>query len=144
MAEVKTKPNSGSVEDFIAAVADEQRRDDATKLLKLLKQVTKEEPVLWGTSIVGFGNYRYKSPSTSREGDWFITGFSPRKQNLTLYIMAGFSGYKALLDKLGKHKISGGSCLYINKLKETDEKVLKELLTQSFKDMKQKIKKQNK
>ncbi|MCO5207271.1 MAG: DUF1801 domain-containing protein, partial [Anaerolineae bacterium] len=91
--------------------------------------VTGEPGALWGTSIVGFGTYHYKYAS-GREGDWFVTGFSPRKQNMTLYIMPGFEQYNDLLSKLGKHK-TGKSCLYINKLDDVDLDVLRELVAQS-------------
>lgn len=94
-----------------------------------MQEVTGAEPRLWGSSIVGFGDYHYKYES-GREGDWFVTGFSPRKQNLTLYIMAGFDNYDQLLSRLGKYK-TGKSCLYINKLDDVDLDVLKELVAQS-------------
>jgi len=136
MAELKTKENNASVEKFLDNVKDEQKRQDCFKVLDIMKKVTKKEPKMWGTSIVGFGSYHYKYES-GREGDWFITGFSPRKQNLTLYLMSGFKSYPNLMKRLGKHKI-GGSCLYINKLEEIDVKVLKELISQSVKYMKQK------
>lgn len=138
MAELKTQKNKASVTDFIAAVDDEVKRKDSLQLLKIFKEVTKEKPTMWGTSIIGFGTYHYKSERSKQEGDWMLTGFSPRKQNISLYIMPGVSKYKNLLEKLGKHKISGGSCLYINKLSDIDLAVLKELIEQAFKDMKKK------
>ena len=134
MSELKTKVNSASVEKFLNAVADEQARKDSYEILKIMKQVTKEEPKMWGASIVGFGSYHYKGAS-GREGDWMLTGFSPRKQNLTLYLMHGFEVHKDLLKKLGKHKTSMG-CLYIKKLEDVDKKVLKELVAASVKRMK--------
>ena len=134
-AELKTKVNEASVEKFLNAVTDEQTRTDCYEILKLMKQVTKEEPKMWGASIVGFGSYHYKGAS-GREGDWMLTGFSPRKQNLTLYLMHGFDAHADLLKKLGKHKTSMG-CLYIKKLDDVDKKVLKELVTASVKRMKQ-------
>ncbi len=134
-AELKTKVNDASVEKFLNAVKDEQERTDCYEILKLMKQVTKEEPKMWGTSIVGFGSYHYKGKS-GREGDWMLTGFSPRKQNLTLYLMGGFDTHKDLLKKLGKFTTSVG-CLYIKKLDDVDKKVLKELVTASVKRMKQ-------
>ena len=103
-----------------------------------MKQITKEEPIMWGPSIVGFGSYHYKYES-GREGDMCITGFSPRKQNLTIYILPGFKRYSELMKKLGKHK-TGSSCLYINKLEDVDLKVLKQLITESVKYMKKKYK----
>ncbi len=134
-AELKTKVNDASVEKFLNAVKDEQARADCYEMLKIMKQVTKEEPKMWGASIVGFGSYHYKGKS-GREGDWMLTGFSPRKQNLTVYIIGGFDNQGALLKKLGKYKTSVG-CLYIKKLDDVDKKVLKELVTASVKRIKQ-------
>ena len=134
MAELKTKVNDASVEDFLNTVEDVQKREDCFEILKMMKQVTKEKPKMWGTSIIGFGSYHYKGAS-GREGDWMLTGFSPRKQNLTLYLMGGFDLHKDLLKKLGKHKTSVG-CLYIKKLDDVDKKVLKALVTESVKTMK--------
>ncbi|MCH8981682.1 DUF1801 domain-containing protein [candidate division KSB1 bacterium] len=129
MAELKTKPNEQSVEAFLNSVEDEKKRQDCLTILEIMKQITKAEPQMWGTSMVGFGTYHYKYES-GREGDWFVAGFSPRKQNLTLYIMAGFSRYDELLSKLGKFK-TGKSCLYIKKIEDVDLPTLKELITQS-------------
>ncbi|MHA2099642.1 MAG: DUF1801 domain-containing protein [Candidatus Kariarchaeaceae archaeon] len=131
MAELKTKERKASVEKFLNSVKDDQKREDSFKILKMMKHITKAEPKLWGASIIGFGNYHYKYAS-GREGDWFLTGFSPRKQNMSLYIMADINKYKDLLSKLGKHK-TGKGCLYINKLDDVDVKVLKELITTSVK-----------
>ena len=133
--DVKTKVNDASVTDFLNTVTDEQKRKDSFEILKIMKQITKEEPKMWGASSVGFGSYHYKGAS-GREGDWMLTGFSPRKQNLTLYLMHGFDEQKDLLKKLGKHKTSMG-CLYIKKLDDVDKKVLKELVAGSVKRMKQ-------
>ena len=133
-AELKTKVNDVSVEGFLNSVADEQKREDCFEVLRLMEQVTKEQPKMWGSSIVGFGSYHYKGAS-GREGDWMLTGFSPRKQNLTLYLMGGFDLHKDLLKKLGKYKTSMG-CLYIKNLDDVDKKVLKELVTESVKRMK--------
>ena len=130
MAELKTKPNDQSVTGFLNEVTDEKKRRDCFTILDIMKQITQEEPVMWGDSIVGFGSYHYKYAS-GREGDWFLTGFSPRKQNLTLYIMSGFSGYEKLLAQLGKYK-TGRSCLYIKKLEDIDMDVLREMITQSI------------
>ena len=138
--EVKTKVNEASVEGFLNSVADEQARKDSFEILKMMKQVTKEEPKMWGASIVGFGSYHYIGKS-GREGDWMLTGFSPRKGNLTLYLMSGFDSEKKLLEKLGKYKTSAGSCLYIKKLDDVDKKVLKELVNASVKKMKSQVKK---
>lgn len=140
MAELKTQKNSASVTDFLDSVEDEEKRRDCYTILKLMKQVTKEEPSMWGDSIVGFGTYHYKSERSRQEGDWFITGFSPRKQNLTLYIMPGIGKYKELVDELGKCK-TGGSCLYIKKLDDIDTAVLKQLVTTAYKNMKELVKK---
>lgn len=134
-AELKTKVNDASVTKFIEGVADEQKRNDCFEIIKLMKQVTKEEPKMWGASIVGFGSYHYKGKS-GREGDWMLTGFSPRKQNLTLYLMDGFEAHTALLKQLGKFTTSVG-CLYIKKLEDVDKKVLKELVQASVKRMKE-------
>jgi hypothetical protein len=132
--ELKTKVNDASVEGFLNSVTDEQKREDCFEILRLMEQVTKEEPKMWGSSIVGFGSYHYKGAS-GREGDWLLTGFSPRKENLTLYIMGGFDLHQDLLKKLGKHKTSVG-CLYIKKLDDVDKEVLKELVAESVKTMK--------
>ena len=129
MAELKTQPSDDSIEAFLNGVADEKKRQDCFTILELMQQVTDTEPRMWGDSIVGFGSYHYKYAS-GREGDWFLTGFSPRKQNLTLYIMAGFDQYDALLEKLGKFKI-GKSCLYIKKIEDIDLPTLKQLVKQS-------------
>ncbi len=129
MAELKTKLNDASVEEFLNKIEDEKRRKDCFTVLKLMQKITKAKPKMWGTGIVGFGDYRYKYAS-GREGDWFLTGFSPRKQNLTLYIISGFSKYDELMSKLGKHK-TGKSCLYINRLEDINQEVLKELIEKS-------------
>lgn len=129
MAELKTKQNEQSVTDFLQAVPEERKRKDSFAILELMKEVTGQEPKMWGDSIVGFGNYHYKY-ATGREGDWFVTGFSPRKQNLTLYIMSGFDEYDDLLKKLGKYK-TGKACLYVNKLEDVDVSVMKELIQKS-------------
>lgn len=137
--EVKTKVNEASVESFLNTVKDEEVRKDCFEILKMMTQVTKEEPKMWGASIVGFGSYHYIGKS-GREGDWMLTGFSPRKQYLTLYLMGGFDSEKVLLKKLGKYKTSVG-CLYIKKLDDVDKKVLKELVIASVKKMKSQDKK---
>ncbi len=135
MAEIKTKVNNASVEDFIAAVPEETKRQDSSKLLSLFEKITGEKAKMWGTSIIGFGQYHYKSERSSQEGDWMLTGFSPRKTSLTLYIISGFEGTEDLLAKLGKHKKSVG-CLYLNKLSDVDEEVLKEIIKKSYTHMK--------
>ncbi|MEZ4866135.1 MAG: DUF1801 domain-containing protein [Caldilineaceae bacterium] len=133
MTELKTKRNDASVEDFLNSIEQEQKRKDAFAICSLMQEVTGAEAQMWGSSIIGFGSYRYKYAS-GREGDWMLVGFSPRKQNLTLYIMPGFEHYDELLGKLGKHKI-GKSCLYINKLADVDQAVLQELVKQSVAHM---------
>ena len=133
-AELKTKVNNASVTEFLNRVADEQKRKDSFELVKIMKQVTKEKPKMWGPSIVGFGSYHYKGAS-GREGDWMLTGFSPRKQNLTLYLGGVLNTRTDLLKKLGKHK-TGGGCLYIKKLNDVDVSALKELINESLKTMK--------
>ena len=129
MTELKTKPNDKNVEEFLNAVENEKKRKDSFKILELMSRVTGEAPVMWGPSIVGFGSYHYKYAS-GQEGDWPLTGFSPRKQSLTLYIMSGFKRYDEMLKKLGKFK-TGKSCLYINKLEDVNLEVLEELIGQS-------------
>lgn len=133
MSDLKTKRNDGDVEAFLESVNNQRRKDDSFAVLDLMKAVTGKDPVMWGSSIIGFGSYHYKYES-GREGDWFLTGFSPRKQSLTLYIMGGFDTYDELLGKLGKHK-TGKSCLYINKLTDVDLDVLKELVASSVAHM---------
>ena len=139
MAENKTKQTKADVNAFLQSVADEEKRKDGLALLKLMKGITKQEPAMWGESIVGFGSFHYKSERSKQEGDWYLTGFSPRKQNLTIYIIPGFANYGDLMKKLGKYKTSG-SCLHINKLANVDLAVLKELITLSYKQMKEKYK----
>jgi hypothetical protein len=133
--ELKTKVNDASVESFLNAVADESKREDSFEILRLMEEVTKEPAKMWGASIIGFGSYHYKGAG-GREGDWMLTGFSPRKQNLTLYLMGGFDKYQELLQKLGKYKTSVG-CLYIKKLDDVDKSVLKELIAENVKTMKE-------
>jgi hypothetical protein len=133
MAELKTKQNDQSVEAFLNSVTDEKKRQDSLTILNLMEEVTGAEPKMWGASIVGFGNYHYTYAS-GREGDWFLAGFSPRKQNLTLYIMAGFEQYDSLMNKLGKYKM-GKSCLYIKKIEDIDLETLRELVRQSVDHM---------
>lgn len=136
MAELKTKKNKASVTEFIAKVTDEQKRKDSEELSKIFESVTKEKPTMWGTSIIGFGSYHYKSERSKQEGDWPLTGFSPRKQNISIYIMSGVQKYPDLLEKLGKHKTSKGSCLYIKLLSDIDIPTLKKLIKKSVSDMK--------
>jgi hypothetical protein len=132
LAVIKTKPTAASVEDFINAVTNEQKRKDSLVLLEMMKKASGEEPVLWSNSIVGFGIKRYKSPATGREVDWLLIGFSPRKANLSLYLMLNAKEREAALKKLGKYKTDGG-CIYINKLEDIDLKVLKGMVDASVK-----------
>jgi len=131
LAEIKTKPTSANVEDFINTVKDEQKRKDGFVLLEMMKKASGEEPKMWGNSLIGFGNKRYKSPSSGREVDWFLIGFSPRKANLSLYLMINHKEHAAKIKKLGKHKTAGG-CIYINKLEDVDLKVLKGMIDASL------------
>ncbi len=130
MSDLKTKPTDKNVVEFLNKVENPKKREDSFKILDLMREVTQEEPIMWGDSIIGFGNYHYKYKS-GREGDWFLIGFSPRKQSLTLYIMSGFDNYEEKLKKLGKFK-TGKSCLYINKLEDVNISILKELIADSI------------
>ncbi len=129
MAQLKTQKNDESVVDFLNSVEDERKRQDSFAILDMMSEATGEEPIMWGSSIVGFGSYHYKYAS-GREGDWFKTGFSPRKQSLTLYIMDGFSQHDDLLRQLGKFT-TGKSCLYVKKLDDIDLPTLIKLVKQS-------------
>lgn len=133
MAEQKTKPTKVSVAKFLAAIPDERRRADARTLLKVFRAATGLPPVMWGPSIVGYGKYHYKYAS-GHEGDSCITGFSPRKAAISVYIMAGFAEYGALLKKLGPHKKSVG-CLYLKRLDGVDLKVLETMIRRSVADV---------
>ena len=131
LAEIKTKETSASVKDFINAVADEQKRKDSFSILKMMEKATKTKPKMWGSSIIGFGNLIYESPSTGRQVEWFKIGFSPRKANITLYLM-DMKKHADALKKLGKHKLGGG-CLYINKLADVDIKILEKMIVTAAK-----------
>lgn len=132
LAEIKTKQTESSVEDFINSIKDEAKRKDSLTILKLMKKATKQKPKIWGNSIIGFGKKIYKSPATDREVEWFKIGFSPRKANLTLYLVMDIKKYATELKKLGKHK-TGVGCLYINKLDDVDVKVLEKLINDAAK-----------
>jgi hypothetical protein len=134
VAELKTKKTEASVEDFLARVSPEKKRKEAIAICELIQKTTKLKPKMWGASIVGFGSYHYKYDS-GHEGDSCLVGFSPRKQNLTLYITPGFGNYQALLSKLGKHK-TGKACLYINTLDDIELPALRELIQRAFTDAK--------
>ena len=129
MAELKTRPEKTSVTEFLASIADENRRRDCETIAALMQEVTGAAPVMWGASIVGFGRYHYRYDS-GREGDWMLVGFSPRKKDITLYLMAGFDRFPELMRRLGKHK-TGKSCLYVKKLDDVDRTVLRELVQSS-------------
>ena len=133
MAELKTKPTKQSVTAFLNTIGDERKRRDALALRELMTTIGKTEAEMWGSSIVGFGRYRYKT-TAGQSGEWFIAGFSPRKQNLTLYIMPGVERYPDLLERLGPHK-TGKSCLYIKSLDDIHLPTLKTMVRQAFKDM---------
>jgi hypothetical protein len=128
LAEIKTKENDSSVEDFISSLKDEAKQKDSLTILKLMQKATKEKPKMWGSSMIGFGKKIYKSPATDREVEWFKIGFSPRKSNFSLNLVLDIKKYDAELKKLGKHK-TGVGCLYINKLDDVDVKVLEKLIT---------------
>ncbi|MEQ1763067.1 MAG: DUF1801 domain-containing protein [Pyrinomonadaceae bacterium] len=129
--ELKTKATDASVDDFLNSVSDEQQREESTRLLKIFERVTGEAPKMWGPAIVGFGTRTLRYDS-GREMDWMVTGFSPRKGNLTLYIMDGFDRYDEMLAALGKHK-TGKSCLYVKRLSDIDQSVLEQLIAASIK-----------
>ncbi len=132
--EIKTKETEASVEDFLHSVADEQQRNDAFEVLEMMRQISGEEPKMWGASIVGFGNMVYTSPATGREVDWLKIGFSPRKGNLSLYVLNGSPKQLELLEKLGKHK-TGKGCLYIKRLSDVDEMVLVKVMKETIKGL---------
>lgn len=131
MAELKTKKTTASVLAFVNQISDEQRRKDARVVLSMMRDLTKEKPAMWGSSIVGFGRLHYKYAS-GREGEWFRVGFAPRKDALTLYLCAGLTAQRDLLEKLGKYK-AGSGCLYVKRLADVDQRVLKQLIARSSK-----------
>jgi hypothetical protein len=135
MGTIKTLVNNASVEDFINSIDGDVKKADSFRILEMYKAATGEKPKMWGSSIIGFGQYHYKSERSSQEGDWPLAGFSPRKQNLTLYVMSELNDYTDLLSKLGKHKTSK-ACLYINKLSDVNEVILKQLIRRSYDDAK--------
>ena len=132
LAEIKTKQTTSSVNDFIDSIPDEQKRKDSRILLQLMEKATKEEPKMWGTSMIGFGKLIYKSPSSGREVEWFKIGFSPRKTNFSLNLVLDLKRHADVLNKLGKHK-AGSGCLYINKLDDVNVKVLEEIINTAAK-----------
>lgn len=132
LAEIKTKENNASVEDFINAIKDEVKRKESFTLLKLMQKASKEKPKMWGSSMIGFGSKIYKSPATGREVAWFKIGFSPRKANFSLHLVLDIKKHADTFKKLGKHK-TGVGCLYINKLDDIDLKVLENIITTAAK-----------
>lgn len=133
MSENKTVENDASVEEFLDSIASDVRREECRQVLVLMREATGIEPKMWGTAIVGFGNYPYKT-AAGRTGEWFIVGFSPRKQNLTLYFCPSLSEHGDLLERLGKHT-TGVSCLYLKKLADADPAVLREMVLRSAASM---------
>ncbi len=133
-AELKTQPTGQSVAAFLTAIADPDTRKACATLVRLMKKVTKAAPKMWGAGIVGFGAHTFVSPATGRASDWFLTGFSPRAENLTVYIMSGFDGEPALMKKLGKYK-TGKSCLYLKRLGDIDLAVLEQLVARSVRHL---------
>ena len=138
MAEIKTKVTNESAESFLNSVENEQRRADGFALLEMYTRITGEKAKMWGPSMVGFGQYHYKSERSTQEGDWPLAAFSPRKANLTLYVMPGVVDFGKLLEELGKHKTSKG-CLYINKLADVNLKVLESIIKKSYTDAKKQL-----
>ena len=136
MSEIKTKPSDFDVDKFLMSVEPDKKRLDSIELKKLFDSVVKERPSLWNNNMIGYGSYHYKSDRSKQEGDWPLTGFSPRKQYIAIYIMSHVSNYKDLLSKLGKYKISSGSCIYVNKIEDINLDVLKEIISTSVSDMK--------
>ena len=132
MSTLKTVQTEENPTEFLDCVEDVQKRKDSFELLKLFEKVTGEKPKMWGTSIIGFGKYHYKSERSTQEGDWPLVGFSPRKQNLTLYVMIGSGLFQELIKKLGKHTASKGSCLYIKKLADVDIVILEQIIKKSY------------
>lgn len=138
MGTIKTKKTALSVTEYLNAIESPQVKSDCLKLKKLFEKITKKKAALWGNNMVGFGVFHYKSERSRQEGDWPLTAFAARKQNITVYIMSGVAKYATLLKKLGTHKLSGGSCLYIKKLEDIDIAVLEQLIAVSYEDMKKK------
>ncbi len=133
LAVIKTVATEQSVTEFIKAVENEKKRSDSLVILEMMKKATGEEPKIWANGSIGFGDVRVESPTTGRQVDWFRMGFAPRKANLTLYLTGNIQSYAPYLEKLGKHK-TGGGCLYINKLDDVDQNVLKEMIAKSASD----------
>ena len=129
LVQIKTKPTSASIDNFIDSIQDEQKRNDSKTILRMMEKATKEKPQMWGSSMIGFGNIRYKSPATGREVNWFKIGFAPRKANLSLHLM-NLKIHAETLTRLGKHK-TGSGCIYINKLQDVDLEILEQIITKA-------------
>lgn len=127
LAQLKTKENEASVEDFLNSVTDQEKRKDSFAILKMMEKATKQKPKMWGASLIGFGNKIFKSPVTGREVEWFKIGFSPRKTSLSLHLILDLKKHEAIFQKLGKHK-TGAGCVYINKLSDVDTKILEQII----------------
>jgi len=140
MGEIKTRPVDLDIDKFLAAVEPEKKRADSIELKNLFDSVVKEKASLWNNNMIGYGSFHYKSEHSRQEGDWPLTGFSPRKQYIAVYIMSGVNNYKELLSKLGKYKISSGSCIYINKIEDINPDILKNIISASVSDMTKKYK----
>jgi hypothetical protein len=140
MSEIKTKPIDLDIDKFLMSVEPEKKRSDSIELKKLFDSVVKEKACLWNNNMIGYGTYHYKSDRSKQEGDWPLTAFSPRKQYIAIYIMSGVNNYKDLLDKLGKYKMSSGSCIYVNKIEDINPEILKKVIAASVADMKKKYK----
>lgn len=136
MGEIKTKPTDLDVDSYLMGIESEKKRLDSIELKKVFDSVLNEKAVLWNNNMIGYGTYHYKSERSKQEGDWPLIAFSPRKQYIAIYIMSGVNNYKELLDKLGKHKVSSGSCIYINKIEDINLDVLKKIISASVADMK--------
>jgi len=136
MSEIKTKPTNLDVDSFMMSVEPDKKRVVSIELKRLFDSAVDEKAILWNNNMIGYGSYHYKSEKSKQEGDWPLTAFSPRKQYIAIYIMSGVNNYKELLDKLGKHKISSGSCIYINKIEDINLDILKKIISASVADMK--------
>jgi len=136
MSEIKTKPIDLDIDKFLMSVEPEKKRVDSIELKKLFDSVVQEKASLWNNNMIGYGSYHYKSERSRQEGNWPLTGFSPRKQYIAVYIMSGVNNYKDLLGKLGKYKISSGSCIYVNKIEDINLDILGKIISASVSDMK--------
>jgi hypothetical protein len=136
MSEIKTRPVNDDIEKFLMGVEPQKKRADSLELKKIFDSVVKEKASLWNNNMIGYGSYHYKSERSTQQGDWPLTAFSPRKQNIAIYIMSGVNNYKDLLSNLGKFKATSGSCIYINKIEDINLEVLKKIISASVSDMK--------